>query len=60
MKDDDDFNKLVRNTMLYGVGVMIMELKDGAVTNRIVPIDEYTQLGEHLKWVDQSTKETRK
>ena len=60
MEGDDDFEKMMHNTVLYGVGVLIMEMEDGGLNTRVVPIDEYTQLGEHLKWVDQSTKEPRK
>ena len=26
---------------------------------RVVPIEEYTEMGEALKWIDQNTKETR-
>ena len=60
MKDDDDFQKLLINTMLYGTGVMTMTHNGkGDFTTRIVPIEEYTEVGEHLKWVDQNTKETR-
>lgn len=59
MEADDNFDKLVQNAMLYGVGVLILEFEDGGINTRVIPIDEYTQLGEHLKWVDQSTKETR-
>ena len=57
--EDEDFDMLLQNAMLYGTGVAVMELKDGRLNLRAVPIDEYTELGEHLKWVDQSTKETR-
>lgn len=59
MEKDTDFDTLVQNAMLYGVGVLILEFEDGGINTRVIPIDEYTQLGEHLKWVDQSTKETR-
>jgi hypothetical protein len=61
MKDDDDFQKLLTNTMLYGTGVMTMTHNGaGALTVRVVPIEEYAQTAEQLKWVDQNTKEARK
>jgi len=59
MENDDDFTKLMQNTVLYGTGVLIMEMEDGGINTRVIPVEEYTQLGEHLKWIDQSTKETR-
>jgi hypothetical protein len=60
MEYDDDFQKLLINTMLYGTGVMTMTHNgEGDFTTRIVPIEEYTEVGEHLKWVDQNTKEAR-
>ena len=60
MKDDDDFQKLLINTMLYGTGIMTMTHNGkGDFTVRVVPIEEYTETGEHLKWVDQNTKEAR-
>jgi len=58
-KINDDYEKLLANVMLYGTGVMITTFIDGQLESRVVPIEEYTELGEHLKWVDQSTKETR-
>jgi hypothetical protein len=33
--------------------------ENGEMGVRVVPIEEYTEVGEHLKWVDQNTKETR-
>jgi hypothetical protein len=33
-----------------------MDLKNGDLITRVVPIEEYTQLGEHLKWIQQTTK----
>lgn len=57
--DNSDFDSVVQNAVLYGTGVLLMELKNGDLTTRVVPIEEYTQLGEHLKWLDQSTKDTR-
>ena len=58
-KINADYEKLLQNVFLYGIGVMITEMEDGGLSSRVVPIEEYTELGEHLKWVDQSTKGTR-
>ena len=61
MKDDDEFAELFKNAMLYGTGVLTMSHREnGDMDIRVVPIEEYTELGEHLKWIDQSTKVTRK
>lgn len=60
MEKDDDFYTMMQNALLYGTGVMTMTHNGkGDFTTRIVPIEEYTEVGEHLKWVDQNTKETR-
>jgi putative AlgH/UPF0301 family transcriptional regulator len=60
MEKDDDFYTLMQNTLLYGTGVLIMQHREnGEMGVRVVPIEEYTQTGEHLQWVDQNTKETR-
>lgn len=60
IEEDDDFDKLMQNALLYGTGVLLMQHgEDGRLSTRVLPIEEYTQLGEHLKWIDQSTKETR-
>jgi hypothetical protein len=59
MEKDTDFDTLVQNAMLYGTGVLLMDFKDGSLHTRVVPIEEYTETGEQLKWIDQSTKETR-
>ena len=60
MEADDDFDKLMQNAMLYGTGVLVMQMNETMqLSTRVVPIEEYTQLGEHLKWLDQNTKETR-
>lgn len=59
MEPDDDFDKLLQNTLLYGVGVMVMQMDERmGISTRIVPIEEYTQLGEHLEWIQQNTKAT--
>ena len=58
MKDDDDFDKLVQNTMIYGTAIMLMSMDEKMqLSTRVVPIEEYTELGEHLKWIAQNTKE---
>ena len=59
MNEADLFAKMMANAMLYGVGVLIMIHKEGGELDiRVVPIEEYTELGEHLKWVNQNTKAT--
>ena len=55
----DDFDALVQNAMIYGTGVLVMDFKNGDLITRVVPIEEYTQLGEALKWIDQNTKAIR-
>ena len=57
--DNSDFDTMVQNAIIYGTGVLVMDLKNGDLITRVVPIEEYTQLGEHLKWIQQTTKETR-
>lgn len=60
MNDDDLFAEMMANAMLYGVGVLTMTHKDdGTLDIRVVPIEEYTETGEHLKWIDQNTKAVR-
>ena len=44
----DDFEQMMHNTLLYGMGLLIMEMKDGFMQTRVVPESEYKQLGEHL------------
>jgi hypothetical protein len=57
--DNSDFDTMVQNAIIYGTGVLVMDLKNGDLITRVVPIEEYTQLGEHLKWIQQNTKDTR-
>jgi hypothetical protein len=54
--DNRDFDTMVQNAIIYGTGVLVMDLKNGDLITRVVPIEEYTQLGEHLKWIQQTTK----
>ena len=54
--DNSDFDTMVQNAIIYGTGVLVMDLKNGDLITRVVPIEEYTQLGEHLKWIQQNTK----
>lgn len=54
--DNEDFHKMVQNAMLYGTGVLLMDFKNGDLLTRVVPLEEYTELGEHLKWIAQNTK----
>ena len=59
METDDDFDKLMQNTLLYGTGVLLMTMDERMqLSTRIVPIEEYTELGEHLKRTQQNTKAT--
>ena len=54
---EDDFDKLMQNAMLYGTGVLVMQMDEKIrLSTRVIPIEEYTELGEHLKWVAQNTK----
>ena len=56
MNDEDLFAEMMANAMLYGVGVLTMTHKEGGELDiRVVPIEEYTETGEHLKWIDQQT-----
>jgi hypothetical protein len=57
--DNSDFDTMVQNAIIYGTSVLVMDLKNGDLITRVVPIEEYTQLGEHLKGIQQTTKETR-
>lgn len=56
MEQDEDFDTLVQNAMLYGMGVLIMDFKDGKLQTRAVPIEEYTEVGEHMEWLQQNRK----
>ena len=54
---EDDFDKLVQNAVLYGTAVLLMSMDEKLrLSTRVIPIEEYTELGEHLKWVAQNTK----
>lgn len=55
---EDDFDKLMQNAMIYGTGVLVMQMDEKTqLSTRIVPIKEYTELGEQLKWIAQNTKD---
>ena len=54
--DNSDFDTMVQNAIIYGTGVLVMDLKNGDLITRVVPIEEYTQLGESLKWIDQNKR----
>ena len=57
MSEAADFDKMIENALLYGVGVLAMTHREnGQIDLRVVPIEEYTELGEYLKWVDQNTR----
>ena len=54
-EDDVDFDILVQNALLYGVGVMIVQMDAKTqFSTRVIPIEEYAQLGDHLKYVEQN------
>jgi hypothetical protein len=54
--DNSDFDTMVQNAIIYGTGVLVMDLKNGDLITRVVPIEEYTELGENLKWIDQNKR----
>lgn len=57
MEPDDDFDKMMQHALLYGTGVLVMQMDEKMqFSTRVIPIEEYTQLGEHLKWIQQTTK----
>lgn len=57
MEPDDDFDKMMQHALLYGTGVLVMQMDETMqFSTRVIPIEEYTQLGEHLKWIQQTTK----
>jgi hypothetical protein len=59
MEPEDDFDKLMQNVLLYGTGVLVMQMDEKlGITTRVVPLKEYTELGEHLEWIQQNTKAT--
>lgn len=57
MEDDDDFDKLMQNAMIYGTGVLLMYTDEKMrLSTRVVPIEEYTAVGEQLEWIQQNRK----
>ena len=57
MEPDDDFDKMMQNALIYGTGVLVMQMDEKMqFSTRVIPIEEYTELGEHLKWIQQNTK----
>jgi len=60
MNDKDLFAEMMANAMLYGVGVLTMTHKEGGDLDiRVVPMEEYTELGESLAWIAQNTKASK-
>ncbi len=53
-KINDDYAKLMENVFLYGAGVMLTTYIDGQLQSRIVPIEEYAELGDSLKYIEQN------
>jgi hypothetical protein len=57
MEPEDDFDKMMQNALIYGTGVLVMQMDERMqFSTRVIPIEEYTELGEHLKWIQQNTK----
>lgn len=55
---DDDFDKMMQNAVRYGIGVLVMQMDEKlGITTRVVPREEYAQTAEHLRFVDQNTKD---
>ncbi len=45
------------DTVMYGVGVMIMQFKQpGGIVIRHVPVEEYLALAESLRWAHDNSK----
>jgi hypothetical protein len=57
--DNKDFDTMVQNAIIYGTAVLLMELKHGDLLTRVLPIEEYTELGESLAWIAQNTKASK-
>jgi len=48
-KNKELFDELVRNTLLYGTGMYILQTtQGGGFKGRVVPFSEYAELGEAL------------
>ena len=52
--EHDDFDTMVQNAILYGTGVLVMDLHHGNLITRVVPIEEYAELGDHLKHIEEN------
>ena len=58
MEEDDDFDKLMQNAMLYGTGILLMTMDERMqFSMQVIPREEYAQTAERLRWVDQNTKD---
>jgi hypothetical protein len=53
---DDDFDTMMQNALLYGMGVLVMTNTDGVLSTRVIPIEHYLELGDELKRIAQTTK----
>jgi hypothetical protein len=50
----------MQHALLYGTGVLVMQMDEKMqFSTRVVPIEEYTEVGEHLQWIQQNTKAAR-
>lgn len=58
MKQTDDmFDEAWTDALLYGVGIIrIMNTQEGMRMSH-VPREEFMELGEHLKYIAQNTKD---
>jgi hypothetical protein len=57
MEPEDDFDKMMQNALIYGTGVLVMQMDEKLhFSTRVIPIEEYTEMGEALKWIQQNTK----
>lgn len=54
---NDDFDQMMQDAVICGIGLMAMEFKDGVISSRVIPRDEYMQLSEHLAYVANNTKD---
>ena len=51
----DHFEKLMQNTLLYGTGVMLVTVtEEGLLDTKVVPIEDYTEVGDALKHIEQN------
>ena len=54
---NDDFEQMVQDAVICGIGLMAMEFKDGVISSRVIPREEYMQLSEHLAYIANNIKD---